>query len=125
MRIKKTSQYIEGGTGLPSYFTNEIDTGMKWIDGKTIYRKVIETTTALSAGSTTISHGITNFGQVTNWRLTNDRNQTFPRVETDTTNNNWTGISGVDNTNVYIRVIGTTWTSRKWIIIIEYTKTTD
>lgn len=42
MRIKKTSQYIEGGTGLPSYFTTEIDTGMKWIDGKTIYRKVID-----------------------------------------------------------------------------------
>ena len=41
MRIKKTSQYIEGGAGLPSYFTTETDTGMKWIDGKTIYRKVI------------------------------------------------------------------------------------
>ena len=41
MRIKKTSQYIEGGAGLPSYFTDEIDTGMKWVDGKPIYRKVI------------------------------------------------------------------------------------
>ena len=40
MRIKKTSQYIEGGAGLPSYFTEEIDTGMKWIDGKPIYRRV-------------------------------------------------------------------------------------
>ena len=125
MRIRKTSQYMEGGVGLPSYFTDEIDTGMKWIDGKPIYRKVIETTTALSEGQTSISHGISNFGQITNWILTNDRNQTFPRVETDTTNNNWTGISGVDDTNVVIRVVGTTWSSRKWIIVIEYTKTTD
>lgn len=45
MRIKKTSQYIEGGTGLPSYFTTETDTGMKWTDGKTIYRRVLTGTT--------------------------------------------------------------------------------
>ena len=41
MRLKKTSQYIEGGAGLPSYFTTETNTGMKWIDGKTIYSKTI------------------------------------------------------------------------------------
>ena len=39
MRIQKTSQYIEGGTQIASYFTNEVNTGVKWIDGKDIYRK--------------------------------------------------------------------------------------
>ena len=40
-QIQKTSQYIEGGTGLPSYFTTETDTGMKWIDDKKIYSKTL------------------------------------------------------------------------------------
>ena len=53
MRIKKTSQYIEGGAGLPSYFTTETDTGMKWIDGKTIYRKVINIGNLASSSTTT------------------------------------------------------------------------
>ena len=60
MRIKKTSQYIEGGAGLPSYFTTETDTGMKWIDGKTIYRKVVTDTTNSTANekNVTIASGV-------------------------------------------------------------------
>ena len=50
-QIKKTSQYIEGGASLSSYFTDEIDTGMKWIDGKPIYRKVIVDTLGTTNGS--------------------------------------------------------------------------
>ena len=30
-----------GGSGLPNYSTSEVNTGVKWIDGKDIYRKVI------------------------------------------------------------------------------------
>lgn len=64
MRIKKTSQYIEGGAGLPSYFTTETNTGMKWIDGKDIYRKVIEFTTANAYTGTVLSTGISNASNV-------------------------------------------------------------
>lgn len=59
MRIKKTSQYMQGGASLSNvygtsnengytqeyinkqneYSTDEIDTGKKWIDDKPIYRK--------------------------------------------------------------------------------------
>lgn len=53
MRIKKTSQYIEGGAGLPSYFTTETDTGMKWIDGKKIYRRVCDIS-AMTSSNTNI-----------------------------------------------------------------------
>ena len=60
MRIKKTSQYIEGGAGLPSYFTTETDTGMKWINDKTIYRKVIETNTPNSTSNTEVATYPTN-----------------------------------------------------------------
>ena len=60
MRIKKVSQYIEGGAGLPSYFTDEIDTGMKWIDGKPIYRKVINVGALPNNSEKTIAHNISN-----------------------------------------------------------------
>lgn len=55
MRIKKTSQYIEGGTGLPSYFTTETNTGMKWIDGKPLYRKVLTLGALKNNGDTSVN----------------------------------------------------------------------
>ena len=36
------SKIGEGGSG-GNYSTSEVDTGIKWIDGKSIYRKVIQT----------------------------------------------------------------------------------
>lgn len=66
MRIKKTSQYIEGGAGLPSYFTTETDTGMKWIDGKTIYRKVIDFGALPNATEKVVQHGINNLDTIVN-----------------------------------------------------------
>ena len=38
------SKIGEGGTGGADYSTSEVDTGVKWIDGKAIYRKVINDT---------------------------------------------------------------------------------
>lgn len=54
-----------GGSGLPNYSTSEVNTGLKWIDGKSIYQKVIdigalpnntskEVSTGLTAGDITI-----------------------------------------------------------------------
>ena len=37
----------EGGSGLPDYSTTEQLTGQKWIDGKDIYFKVINTAIAM------------------------------------------------------------------------------
>lgn len=51
------------------YSTSEIDTGKKWIDGKTIYRKVIDTGVLSPVGTTgvlDVAHGITNLGEVVN-----------------------------------------------------------
>ena len=63
MRIKKTSQYIEGGAGLPSYFTTEINTGMKWIDGKDIYRRCVDISAITSTN--------TNIVDVSSWNIQN------------------------------------------------------
>ena len=48
-----------------SYSTDEIDTGAKWIDGKTIYRKTIEWGSLPSSTSTTNkAHNISNIEKV-------------------------------------------------------------
>ena len=47
------------------YSTTETDTGKRWIDGKTIYRKVISSgSISLSTTATYISTGVSNLGQM-------------------------------------------------------------
>lgn len=48
----------------PNYSTSEVDTKVKWIDGKTIYRKTINIGALPNATSKTVAHGITNLGLV-------------------------------------------------------------
>ena len=48
-----------------NYSTSELATPYTWIDGKTIYKKTIEYTNALTAGAVNyINHNITNIGKV-------------------------------------------------------------
>lgn len=44
-----------------TYSTSEVDTGMKWIDGRSIYRKVFSFTTGGSEADLGINHNISNF----------------------------------------------------------------
>lgn len=48
--------------------TSEVDTGMKWIDGRTIYQKTFSMGGLKVAGKTTVPHGITNLDMVINIR---------------------------------------------------------
>lgn len=48
--------------------TSEVDTGMKWIDGRTIYQKTFEMGGLKVAGKTTVLHGIKNLDMVINIR---------------------------------------------------------
>ena len=48
--------------------TSEVDTGMKWIDGRTIYQKTFVMGGLKIAGKTTVPHGITNLGMIINIR---------------------------------------------------------
>ena len=123
MRIKKTSQYIQGGAILPSYFTNEIDTGMKWIDGSNIYRKVIEFGSLPDTTTKSVNHNISNLGQAI----------TITGIATATTGNRLPlPFSHETNMNQCIRlycnatqvIIGTGQDRSGYIgiVIMEYTK---
>lgn len=123
MRIKKTSQYIEGGAGLPSYFTDEIDTGMKWIDGKPIYRKVIiENYTTTGEKQISISDLNYDFIMLKNWNVVAGDNQNYVL---DTFNGNQVN-SWIDNVaKKLILANSSSWAKIKYTAILEYTKTTD
>ena len=42
----------------PNYSASEVDTKVKWVDGKTIYRKTIHTGTLPNSGNIQVAHGI-------------------------------------------------------------------
>ena len=48
----------------PDYSTSEVDTKVKWVDGKTIYRKTIHTGTLPNSGNIQVAHGISYSGIV-------------------------------------------------------------
>ena len=111
-----------------SYSTDEKLTGKFWIDGKPIYRKVIDCGVMPNATSKTTAHNISNLGTVV----------TLYGVGTTTASNNARvplprGSSGgatdgvdlyVDVANVTIRV-AVNYTAYTAYVILEYTKTTD
>lgn len=53
-----------GGSGGIDYSTDELDTGIKWIDGKTIYRKTINCGALPNTASKDVAHGITNIDRI-------------------------------------------------------------
>lgn len=59
------SKIGEGGTGGVDYSTSEVDTGIKWIDGKTIYRKVINGTISEAGDMLITVEGATEITSIT------------------------------------------------------------
>ena len=48
-----------------SYSANEVKTGGKWIDGKPIYRKVVNFGALPNATTKKVAHGVNNIGDIT------------------------------------------------------------
>lgn len=101
-----------------SYSTEEINTGEKWIDGKPIYRKVIENT--FTSGTNTITHNLSidNYIKVEIFIRTSSTFQNTKGYFNEQ-NRIVAGSLATNNFNV---------TTNGWIgngyIILEYTKTT-
>lgn len=113
------------------YSTEETKTGNYWIDGKPIYRKVLEGTLPTTAGTYAITHNISNISQVINqYGMTvagadgGFRELDFSYFGSST----WT--SDIYTTNAYTFVqcgtdFATCHGNKKIYIVLEYTKTTD
>jgi hypothetical protein len=66
------------------YSTTEQDTGLKWIDGKTIYQKTINFGTLPNNNSKAVAHGISNLDYVVDYngvfKNPNDTSNTFIKI---------------------------------------------
>ena len=120
----------DGETGKENtYTTTEQRTGEVWIDGKPIYRKVVNTG-ALTAGGNQFNHGISNFGTLVRayGSATNANYQyPVPRAYANMPDY-YIGIADFTSTNFRVQV-GAGYTGNNAFtssfVVIEYTKTTD
>lgn len=112
----------DGYEEIADYSTNEIDTGMKWIDGKKIYRKVLSFTISSTLNSfVNVAHSISNVDIF------------LPNIDMAVLyNNNWYKCPNDLVIEMYTNATNFTYynnssalTSNPAIVILEYTKTTD
>lgn len=122
--IYDNREYIQTLNSRDTYFTPETSIGT-WIDGKTIYRKIIEHTSTLPGGTSYVAHGVTNIGTyrkvIPLFYISNGA----AYGNTIASSTAFVSVDGVNDTNIGINV-GATWANvfTKTILILEYTKTT-
>lgn len=107
----------------PNYSTEEQKTGGTWIDGKPIYRKVVDCGALTNNTAKNIAHNIQNISFVVDYYA----------ISTD--GSEWIGIPAswttasvgitIDPTNIIIRPYSDRRSYTTTYAIIEYTKTTD
>lgn len=118
--------FNESVFGGDNYSTNEVFTGKYWIDGKKIYKKVVNFGALPNATEKNINTGLSNVNEIVNiFALGKTSTGTYlliPYVSTGVATNNIqmnvtandiTIITGIDRTGINAKVT------------LEYTKTTD
>ena len=119
-------KYNLGDLGKEIYSTDETVIGT-WIDGKPIYRKVIDFGALPNTNLKYVAHNINNIKIFTKaygiaYRDSDKINMPLPYVNNSAITN---GINiYTDNTKIYIRT-GVDLTNVTAHVILEYTKTTD
>ena len=122
--------------GVDVYSTNETKTNKVWIDGKPIYRKIIEINkNNLVSGDNYITYDFSTTGTVTNLELMYERQyHLINKAPANTTASNiddwYVQLTADKDNNRFIITLGSVLVSRInngysiWILL-EYTKTTD
>lgn len=104
------------------YSTSEINTGNKWVDGKTIYRKTINFGAMPNSTTKSVSHGISGLSAVLNiygWATNGTNYITVPRGAPAGTNS----IESYANSTDVMCVTSANWTAySSSYITLEYTK---
>ena len=120
--------YVDSGDKW-TYSTSEVDTGKKWIDGRAVYRKVINTTVTLAVSSANnVSTGITGAtsafafisitGGVNIGSAVNTTAQTFMYRETG---GNWMSLTSTSPTTLSF-TSSFAWGTTRVIAALEYVK---
>lgn len=105
----------------PAYSTDEVDTLLLWIDGKRIYRKVVDVGTLPNATTKQVAHGI-SYDTIVNLKgVCSNSDNAFLPIPAVATSSQYSIELSLDVTNVVI----TTAQDRSAFsgyVIIEYTK---
>ena len=110
-----------------SYSTSEVNTGKKWIDGKPIYRKVVDFGALPNIAEKTVAHNLTNvdnFMLITAIAYDTSGNY-LPIPYADTYQIGYSIRLMANKTNVIIQTGYDRSTYTKTYVTLEYTKTTD
>ena len=114
-------------TSLTTYSTEEINTGKKWIDGKPIYRKIIDCGALLNNTIKTVAHNISNLDFIIFLNGTSYSSTTgnyFPLPYAADSLQAIVKIWATD-TNIYLQTTADRTDYTITYVTIEYTKTTD
>lgn len=113
---------------LTTYSTTETDTGMTWIDGKEIYRKVLEFNN-VPTGITQENHGISNFYKLINYSGYYYDSKfgyiPIPAVTSDNMTGYGIGVADFNSTAFGFNIGNLRSSTNEVKLIVEYTKTTD
>jgi hypothetical protein len=108
-----------------------VDTGRKWVDGRTIYRKVLRGTVNIATGTVNVAHGIS--GLTTAWELirfsqaiklasatnTNGQNTIIHREPGGS--QNWAWFADMDQVQMQIAA-SYPWGNSWYTVVVEYVK---
>lgn len=112
-----------------SYSSEEINTGKTWIDGKTIYRKVISIGNLPNNTTSLSPHGISDIETIIDvnpkWHDTSGDSSWYTSNRIDSSTIKLT--FRANTTNIIIEGLGANWGTRteNCTVTLEYTKTTD
>ena len=116
------SKIGEGGAGGVDYSTSEVDTGIKWIDGKSIYRKVINGTISEAGDMSITVEGASNITSITSLFICETNDYVQKMVPTYFGSNDFMYVYARNNT-INLHIENSTFeTYTKYQIIVEYTK---
>lgn len=103
------------------YSTNETATGKKWIDGRTIYSKVINFGALPDTTTKNVAHGISSINSfITLKGIATDGSNYYPMPSGRTTDTNNIDLFA-NGTNVSVTT-ATNWSTYSAYIVVEYTK---
>jgi hypothetical protein len=122
-RSKRTYQFeAEGAAGGVDYSTAETDTGLKWIDGKTVYQKVVNFGALPNAANKQVNHGIVGLGTVVSATAiaVSNTGTVRPLPYVDHVLNDDVTIEM--NVNVVAIITYANWTDHTAIWVLRYTK---
>lgn len=119
----KSWEEPESGGGV-DYSTNEVDTGIHWIDGKNIYRKVFVFENVAAATATQQAHGITGLDTVVRLYGVAANNSTIRPLPYVDDSANYQRNIYADTTNVGINGYTNSAAISQAFVVMEYTKST-